>query len=164
MNKGFQAGQIKQGGKKTTNYKMEWQLEMRALSAAVTCSVYLHYKMDWQLETRALSAADPSFSYLDYKIEWQLENRALSAAVTCCSLPGLQDGMTAGDESAFCSCFSCFLYFARRFWNQTLNQKFFCSKNDDLNNIFNVNAFDQYKTRYYVDIFKVCMYLYIMWF
>ena len=35
------------------------------------------------------------------------------------SLPGLQEGMTAGEESAFCNCFSCFLYLALLFWNQT---------------------------------------------
>lgn len=36
-------------------------------------------------------------------------------------LPGLHEGITEGDDRAFWSCFSCFLYFALLFWNQTWN-------------------------------------------
>ena len=44
------------------------------------------------------------------------------------TLPGLHDGMTEGEERAFWSCFSCFLYFALLFWNQTWKKwKYLCN-------------------------------------
>lgn len=65
----------------------------------------------------------------------------------------LHDGMTDGAK-AFCNCFSCFLYFARRFWNHT------CKEIRKINekSCGNLTIWEELSTKYWLSIASFTQY------